>query len=149
MRTLRERFFADEEEAGRRLTSPRRASRWPRRSSRWGSSAAGCSVSCGRVAIAHQFGTSPNLDAYFVAFRIPDLVFQLLAGATLGSAFIPTFARVMGARGRPRGVAARVVRAQPLLLATLVVAVLGLLLAPCSCRITAPAWATRPASTRS
>ena len=45
------------------------------------------------VVIAHQFGTSPELDAYFVAFRLPDLIFQLLAGATLGSAFIPTFAR--------------------------------------------------------
>ena len=46
------------------------------------------------VAIANAFGTSPELSAYWVAFRLPDLVFQLLAGATLGSAFIPTFARL-------------------------------------------------------
>lgn len=38
------------------------------------------------------FGTSPDLDAYFAAFRLPDLVFQLLAGAAMGSAFIPSFA---------------------------------------------------------
>jgi putative peptidoglycan lipid II flippase len=44
--------------------------------------------------IASEFGTSADLDAYFVAFRIPDLIFQVLAGATLGSAFIPVFARL-------------------------------------------------------
>ncbi len=45
------------------------------------------------VAIAHQHGTSPELGAYWVAFRLPDLAFQLIAGATLASAFIPIFAR--------------------------------------------------------
>ncbi|MBM2827444.1 MAG: murJ, partial [Dehalococcoidia bacterium] len=42
------------------------------------------------IALSSAFGTSPELDAYFAAFRIPDAVFQLLAGAALGSAFIPT-----------------------------------------------------------
>src|SRR5436309_11182647 len=51
------------------------------------------------VIIAHTFGTSPELDAYWVAFRLPDLVFQVLAGATLASAFIPTFARVQVEEG--------------------------------------------------
>ncbi len=46
------------------------------------------------VAIADAFGTDPELAAYWVAFRIPDLVFQLLAGATLSAAFIPVFSRV-------------------------------------------------------
>lgn len=46
------------------------------------------------AAIAHSFGTEPELGAYWVAFRLPDLVFQVLAGATLASAFIPTFSRV-------------------------------------------------------
>ena len=44
--------------------------------------------------IANEFGASPELDAYWVAFRIPDLIFQVLAGATLGSAFIPVFTRL-------------------------------------------------------
>ena len=46
------------------------------------------------VVIARAFGSSPELDAYLVAFKVPDLIFQLLAGATLGSAFIPVFARL-------------------------------------------------------
>jgi len=45
------------------------------------------------MAIADAFGTSPDLDAYWVAFRLPDFIFLVLAGATMGSAFIPTFAR--------------------------------------------------------
>lgn len=41
--------------------------------------------------IGNQFGTSRELDAYLAAFRVPDLIFQLIAGGALGSAFIPTF----------------------------------------------------------
>ncbi len=41
--------------------------------------------------IGNQFGTSRELDAYLAAFRIPDLIFQVIAGGALGSAFIPTF----------------------------------------------------------
>ena len=44
--------------------------------------------------IANEFGSQPELSAYWVAFRIPDLIFQVLAGATLGSAFIPVFIRI-------------------------------------------------------
>src|SRR5262245_8057224 len=53
------------------------------------------------VAISARFGTSPDLDAYLAAFRLPDLVFQLVAGAALGSAFIPTFASYL-AQGHER-----------------------------------------------
>ena len=43
------------------------------------------------IIIGNQFGTSRELDAYLAAFRIPDIIFQLIAGGALGSAFIPTF----------------------------------------------------------
>ena len=46
------------------------------------------------VAIAHVFGSGPQVDAYNIAFTVPDMIFQVLAGATLGSAFIPVFARL-------------------------------------------------------
>ena len=42
--------------------------------------------------ISHQFGTGGDLDAYLAAFRLPDILFQIIAGGALGSAFIPTFA---------------------------------------------------------
>ena len=44
------------------------------------------------IVIGAHFGTSLELDAYLAAFRVPDLLFQLVAGGALGSAFIPTFA---------------------------------------------------------
>jgi putative peptidoglycan lipid II flippase len=44
------------------------------------------------MVIGHQFGTSAELDAYLAAFRLPDILFQLVAGGALVSAFLPTFA---------------------------------------------------------
>ena len=44
------------------------------------------------IIIGARFGTSAEYDAYLAAFRVPDLLFQLVAGGALGSAFIPVFA---------------------------------------------------------
>jgi putative peptidoglycan lipid II flippase len=82
------------------------------------------------VIIAHNFGTSADLDAYWVAFRLPDLVFQLLAGATLASAFIPTFA---GVRARSGDAAAWRLASSVLnivLIATIVFALAAFIAAP-------------------
>ena len=38
------------------------------------------------------FGAGPELDAFFAAFRIPDLMFQLVAAGALGSALVPVVA---------------------------------------------------------
>jgi len=43
------------------------------------------------VVIASQFGTSQTYDAYLAAFGLPDLMFYVISGGALGSAFIPTF----------------------------------------------------------
>lgn len=43
------------------------------------------------VVVAGQFGTNPDYDAYLAAFKIPDLLFNVISGGALGSAFIPTF----------------------------------------------------------
>tara|TARA_Y100001970_G_scaffold132492_1_gene163471 strand:+ start:24118 stop:25692 length:1575 start_codon:yes stop_codon:yes gene_type:complete len=55
------------------------------------------------IVIANQFGTSPEIAAYWVAFRIPDLLFNLLAGATLSAAFIPIFNKVVNKEGDRAG----------------------------------------------
>jgi putative peptidoglycan lipid II flippase len=52
--------------------------------------------------IGQQFGTSGELDAYLAAFRLPDILFQLVAGGALGSAFIPTFSGYL-AQGDEQG----------------------------------------------
>ena len=82
------------------------------------------------VIIAEAFGPQPELDAYWVAFRLPDLVFQLLAGATLASAFIPTFAGVRASDGEAAAwrLASSVLNI--VLLATIAFAVVAFLLTP-------------------
>ncbi|RLT35833.1 MAG: murein biosynthesis integral membrane protein MurJ [Chloroflexi bacterium] len=90
------------------------------------------------VAIAHAFGTDPQLGAYWVAFRLPDLVFQLLAGATLSSAFIPAYSRIRMRMGEQAGwrVASDVLNLVSV--ATTVVAVVAFLLAPWIVPLLAP-----------
>ncbi len=52
------------------------------------------------VTIGARFGTSAELDAYLAAFRLPELLYQLIAGGALGSAFIPTFSHYLAAGDR-------------------------------------------------
>lgn len=42
----------------------------------------------------HYFGTGPILDSYFAAFRIPDLIYNLLIIGALSAGFIPTFTKL-------------------------------------------------------
>ena len=90
------------------------------------------------VAIADAFGTDPELGAYWVAFRLPDLVFQLLAGATLSAAFIPTFSRVALRGGEEASwrLASSVLNL--ISIATVLVAVVAFLLAPLIVPLLAP-----------
>lgn len=44
---------------------------------------------------AFVFGTSMTSDAYLQAFLVPDLIFNVIAGGALSSAFIPIFTQYM------------------------------------------------------
>ncbi|MDD2757766.1 MAG: murein biosynthesis integral membrane protein MurJ [Patescibacteria group bacterium] len=41
--------------------------------------------------LAHYFGAGPVLDAYYAAFKIPDVIYNLLIVGALTAGFIPTF----------------------------------------------------------
>ncbi|HDZ85642.1 MAG TPA: murein biosynthesis integral membrane protein MurJ, partial [Candidatus Moranbacteria bacterium] len=41
--------------------------------------------------LASQFGAGDTLDIYYAAFRVPDLVYNLLVLGALSAAFIPVF----------------------------------------------------------
>lgn len=43
---------------------------------------------------AHYFGAGPIMDAYYAAFKVPDLIYNLLIVGALSAAFIPTFTRL-------------------------------------------------------
>ena len=90
------------------------------------------------VAIAHAFGTDPQLSAYWVAFRLPDLVFQVLAGATLSAAFIPTFSRVRMRGGEQAGWALASSVLNLVSIATAVMAAVAFVLAPVIVPLLAP-----------
>jgi putative peptidoglycan lipid II flippase len=53
------------------------------------------------IVIAAHFGAGPEYGAYVAAIALPDLVFQVLVGGAVGSAFIPVFKRYH-ARGEDR-----------------------------------------------
>ena len=95
------------------------------------------------IAIAISFGDSPELGAYWVAFRLPDLIFQLLAGATLASAFIPTFTRLFTKQSEEEAwrLASSVLNL--ILGATIVLSILGFLLAPILVPAMAPGLSER------
>lgn len=46
--------------------------------------------------LAGAFGAGDTLDAYYAAFRIPDLLFQLIVTGALSACFIPIFTKYYG-----------------------------------------------------
>ncbi len=44
-----------------------------------------------QILVARAFGTGADLDAFLAANRLPELLFNLMAGGALASAFIPTY----------------------------------------------------------
>ncbi len=46
-----------------------------------------------QIVIAQSFGTGVENDAFVAAFRLPDILFLLISGGALGTAFIPILTR--------------------------------------------------------
>jgi putative peptidoglycan lipid II flippase len=94
--------------------------------------------------VALVFGAGPVTDAFFVAFRIPNVLRRLLAEGALSTAAIPVFSEYVVSRSR--GEFVRMVRA--VLAATLValsaVTVVGVVTAPWIVRVIAPGFAADP-----
>lgn len=53
------------------------------------------------IVITGAFGTSAELDSFNAANRIVEMLFNLVAGGALGSAFIPTFTSFLARDDRP------------------------------------------------
>jgi putative peptidoglycan lipid II flippase len=52
------------------------------------------------MVIGRQFGIGAELDAYYAGFKLPDLLFTVVAGGALATAFIPLFVDYVAARDR-------------------------------------------------
>jgi putative peptidoglycan lipid II flippase len=53
------------------------------------------------VMVSQAFGTSAELDAFNAANRLPEILFNLMAGGALASAFVPTFTEFLTKGDRP------------------------------------------------
>jgi putative peptidoglycan lipid II flippase len=52
------------------------------------------------LALAHVFGAGHAMDAFMVAFRIPNLLRDLFAEGAMSAAFVPTFTRTLTLEGK-------------------------------------------------
>jgi putative peptidoglycan lipid II flippase len=54
-----------------------------------------------QILVSRAFGTGVEIDAFNAAARLPDLLFSLVAGGALASAFIPTFTGFLTQEDQP------------------------------------------------
>ncbi|MBI2961719.1 MAG: murein biosynthesis integral membrane protein MurJ [Betaproteobacteria bacterium] len=95
--------------------------------------------------IARVFGAGLATDAFFVAFRIPNLLRRLFAEGAFSQAFVPILSEYRTLQGEA-GAKILVERTATLLaLALLAVSALGMALAPLIIYVSAPGFAAQPA----
>ena len=96
------------------------------------------------IVIAAFFGAGPAADAFFVAFRIPNLLRRLFAEGSLTISFIPVFTEYLLKRGRDEAFALARSSWWILTMTLVVVSVLGVLLSPLIVKIIAPGFISSP-----
>ena len=87
------------------------------------------------------FGAGHAMDAYNVAFRIPNLVRDLFAEGAMSAAFVPTFTRELQAKGREAAWDLGRIVITGLIVVTGAISLLGVLLAAPLTRWIAPEYA--------
>jgi putative peptidoglycan lipid II flippase len=96
------------------------------------------------LVIARAFGAGPSTDAFFVAFRLPNLLRRLVAEGAVSAAFIPVFTEYATKRSRADNL--QMLRAVTGLMLLLLGALTlgGILAAPWILRIMAPGFFADP-----
>jgi putative peptidoglycan lipid II flippase len=93
---------------------------------------------------AALFGAGEISDAYFVAFRIPNLLRDLVAEGALSAAFVPSFIRQREQKGDGQAWMLGALMLNALILVMAVVVLLGEALAPGVVSVLAPGFLSRP-----
>jgi putative peptidoglycan lipid II flippase len=98
------------------------------------------------LAVAQTFGAGPATDAFFVAFRLPNLLRRLVAEGALSSAFIPIFTESLTTR--PAAETRRLFRAVVgvMVVVLVVLTLAGMAAAPLLVRVMAPGFFESPAT---
>ncbi|PIV57225.1 murein biosynthesis integral membrane protein MurJ, partial [Candidatus Desantisbacteria bacterium CG02_land_8_20_14_3_00_49_13] len=95
------------------------------------------------MVIAAKFGAGAWADAFYVAFRIPNLLRNLLGEGTLGTSFIPVFSEYMVKKEEDAWEIAKI--AFSLLLVVLsCLTLLGIFITPLIVRVIAPGFSSSP-----
>ncbi len=88
--------------------------------------------------IARTFGAGTATDAFFAAFRIPNMLRELLGEGALSAAFIPVFTEAFTKRGRESAWRLAWTILTLLVLLLVLISIAGILLAPWLVRLIAP-----------
>ncbi len=96
------------------------------------------------ASVAHVFGAGGLTDAFFVAFRIPNLLRRLFAEGAFSQAFVPILASAKTRQGEDA--ARRLIDhvASALAVAVLITSMLGVVFAPQVVALSAPGFAANP-----
>src|SRR5688572_4618560 len=96
--------------------------------------------------LARVFGASADasMDAFNVAFRVPNLVRDLFAEGAMTAAFVPTFTRTLNQQGRDAAWRLGNLVINTLLIATAVLVLIGILFAEPITRLLAATDFTSP-----
>lgn len=94
--------------------------------------------------IANMFGATLAADAFYVAYRIPNLLRRLLGENSLSSSFIPVFTQYLTNKSKKESQQLVSVVVTVLLLVLSVLTVAGIIFAPLLVRLIAPGFAKDP-----
>lgn len=94
--------------------------------------------------IARSFGAGIYTDAFFIAFKIPNLLRRLFAEGAFAQAFVPILAEYKNRRGHDETKLLVDHVATVLFIALLIVTLLGVIAAPVVVYISAPGFANEP-----
>jgi putative peptidoglycan lipid II flippase len=92
------------------------------------------------VVIGTTFGAGDELDAFFSAFRIPDLIFQLVAAGATASALVPMIASLLAKGENDRAWRIASTLANLMVVALLAFGIVGFLAAPVLVGLIAPGF---------
>ncbi len=97
------------------------------------------------MVVAAYFGAGLVTDAFFVAFRIPNLLRRLLAEGSLTVAFVPVFTEYLQKKSKADALELANVAVTALSIILVLVSLLGVLLSPLIVAVMAPGFLRQPA----
>lgn len=96
------------------------------------------------IMIANFFGTGAAIQAFFIAFKIPNLLRHFVAEGATNAAFVPVLSEYISEKGKKEFIHLANVLLNVLLIVLAIIVILGSLAAPFIIRIIAPGFISEP-----